>query len=61
MKKPKMVKLTFEELVAQATLGIHSALLEGGGYSMKSAIHTWMAHAIEWSRRDEKVEVRGKK
>jgi hypothetical protein len=55
VKKPKKVVITFEELVAQATLGIHAALLEGGGKGMRGAVHMWLARAIEWRAGDGNV------
>jgi len=45
-----MKKLTFEELVDQACLAIHIALLEKGGKEMKAEIYRWMCKAIEWQR-----------
>ena len=45
-------KLKFDELVKLHTRNIHSALLEGGGNKMESAIHNAMCRAIEWSAKN---------
>ena len=43
-------EMTFDELVKLATIQIHSALLEGGGKSMKSSVWMWMNQAINWNK-----------
>jgi hypothetical protein len=45
----KLEELTFDELVELATQRIHSALLEGGGKSMKTAVHMWLQQAMLWN------------
>ena len=52
MKKKEM---TFEELVEQASLSIHSALLAGGGEKMKATVWLYLNRAIIWSK-EKKVK-----
>jgi hypothetical protein len=49
-----MAKNSFEDLVDEATRQIHSRLLEGGGKSMRSAVHMWMVAAINWEKENKK-------
>jgi len=53
--------MTFEELVDRASREIHSALLEGGGRSMKASIHMWMSQAIYWDKIHSEKEKKEKR
>jgi hypothetical protein len=46
---------TFDELVEEATIKIHSALLEGGGKAMKSEIYTQLANTCSWAIKIKKL------
>ena len=46
--------MTFDQLVEEATLRIHGALLEGGGPAMKAAVYLWLQQAIIWKEKNEK-------
>ena len=46
-------EVTFDDLVNESAVRIHSALLEGGGREMKSALHQCMAKALEWKQSSE--------
>jgi len=57
MKKNQSVEtepITFESLVEQAVLRIHSGLLTDGGKGLKTEVYTWMAKAILWSQQQNK-------
>ena len=54
MHSKKIEDMTFEELVKNAALEIHSALLESGGKGLKGSLHVWMGQAIYWSNLQDK-------
>jgi len=49
MKCKALNKMTFEELVEEATQQIHLALIKGGGKDMTSMIYIYMEKAIRWN------------
>jgi hypothetical protein len=52
---------TFDELVTSQTLAIHSTLLEGGGKSMKAAVHWAMVSVLNWrAEKDQEEKDSGK-
>lgn len=54
MCNKKIEDMTFEELVKNAALEIHSALLESGGKGLKGSLHVWMGQAIYWNNLQDK-------
>jgi len=51
-----LADLTFDELADENARYIHSALLEGGGKTMKSAVHAAMCTTLRWRvEHDEKL------
>jgi hypothetical protein len=49
----KLEDMNFNELVDHVTQQVHLGLLEGGSKEMRSRIHLWLAHTIEWDRREQ--------
>jgi hypothetical protein len=45
----KLEDMTYNELVEYVSQQLHSALLEGGGKSLKAAVHLWLGQAIVWN------------
>lgn len=47
-ERQKLEDTPFDEIVDEATQGIHAALLEDGGKGMRRAVFMWLSTAAQW-------------